>query len=251
MQELRRKNTEPCLLTVMSCESDSAEDLSALSSRSVETSDLHIWRISASEWGSEVPLLMTVMSQDERERACRFVFEADRSRFIVARGLLRFLLSAYTSRLPEELTFCSGRNGKPFLNTQDDVNFNVSHSGEIVLIAISRGQQVGIDVECGGRTFSVQNLAQSCLTECEYSAFKRLPKEEREEAFLRGGNLAESIKSIVFYNTASLFWLLVKISLLITQVMKRQACLAPEWGTATRYNTLYTHPPVVTTRLFP
>jgi 4'-phosphopantetheinyl transferase len=90
--------------------------------------------------------LVRVLDDEERERAARFRFDADRARAIVARGALRLLLGGYLKRNPSALRFVFGPHGKPAL-ADGALEFNVSHAGDFAAIAIAAGTPVGIDVE--------------------------------------------------------------------------------------------------------
>ena len=92
----------------------------------------------------------TLLSDRERERARRFVFDPDRSRFIVARALLRQLLAARLDVRPESVALTSGARGKPALAGRfaaSDLRFNVSHCEDVAVYAFSAGREVGVDVE--------------------------------------------------------------------------------------------------------
>ena len=87
---------------------------------------------------------------DERNRAGRFRFELDRNRFIARRGLLRVILGRYLDLKPVSIRFGYGPNGKPFLEdacNRDELTFNLSHSKELAIYAISCKRRIGVDVE--------------------------------------------------------------------------------------------------------
>jgi 4'-phosphopantetheinyl transferase len=73
--------------------------------------EVHIWRAALDVLPSHVENLRTILSNDERERAARFHFERDRSRFIVGRAILRILIGRYLQKTPSEIQFCYGANG--------------------------------------------------------------------------------------------------------------------------------------------
>jgi 4'-phosphopantetheinyl transferase len=95
---------------------------------------------------AEVDALRPLLSADERRKVERYRFEADRRRSIVGRGTLRQLLGRRLGRDPRELAFVEGPQGKPALE-RGELEFNVSHSGDRVAIAIAEGTAVGIDIE--------------------------------------------------------------------------------------------------------
>lgn len=95
---------------------------------------------------SPADMLWDVLSDEERRRAERYRFEEDRRRSIVARGTLRMLLGRRLGSDPRRLEFVEGAQGKPALRG-GELEFNVSHSGDRVAIAIAQGSPVGIDIE--------------------------------------------------------------------------------------------------------
>jgi 4'-phosphopantetheinyl transferase len=87
-----------------------------------------------------------LLDDEERQRAARFRFDADRARSIVSRSALRHLLGRHRSRDPRELRFVCGAHGKPAL-VNGELEFNVSHSADWAAIAIASHTPVGVDVE--------------------------------------------------------------------------------------------------------
>lgn len=108
--------------------------------------EVHVWRASLGEAPGLASRLVPLVSSDERERAHRFRQAEHRDAFVAARGVLRSVLARYTSGTPEALRFGYGPLGKPRLPTVDGVEFNLSHAGRLVLIAVAR-RAVGVDVE--------------------------------------------------------------------------------------------------------
>jgi 4'-phosphopantetheinyl transferase len=111
--------------------------------------EVHIWRASLDQPQDHFARLTHILSPEERARADRFHFEADRKRCVLARGLLRLLLGHCLGRPADRLRFQYGESGKPSLacGLHPPVQFNLSHSGDLVLIALSRSRALGIDIE--------------------------------------------------------------------------------------------------------
>src|SRR5439155_20145389 len=123
---------------------------------------LHVWLLSALMHDAERGIYQRVLSGDERARSDRYVFEIDRARSIAARGGLRWLLSSYTGVPPDALIFQEGDYGKPLLRGMSTHHeFNVSHSGDYILIAITTGAQCGVDIEGSRAHISEQSIAES------------------------------------------------------------------------------------------
>ena len=90
-----------------------------------------------------------LLSRDEKTRAERLIDPGAASRQIISRGILRLLLGKYTGKDPKAIVFSYSKFGKPYLSDPEnpEVCFNLSHSGNLLLIAVSEGEQIGIDVE--------------------------------------------------------------------------------------------------------
>ena len=107
---------------------------------------VHIWRADLSSNREALSALERTLAPGERQRADQFRFHTDRNRYILAHGLLRSLVAAYLNIPPGEPVFRSGPQGKPEL-ANESLRFNLSHSHELVVCAIGRAGDVGIDVE--------------------------------------------------------------------------------------------------------
>lgn len=112
--------------------------------------EVHVWRISLPGWRSRIAGLACLLSPDEATRARRFKFEADRQRYIVARGNLRILLGEYLRRAPESIAIGFHEGGKPFVEqprAKRTVCFNLSHAADEILCAVALDREVGVDIE--------------------------------------------------------------------------------------------------------
>jgi 4'-phosphopantetheinyl transferase len=126
-----------------------------------------------------------VLSQEERARAARFRFERDRARFVATRAALRQLLAAHLGQAPAALTFAAGPQGKPRLAglAGERLRFNVSHSGDVALLALALDGEVGADVEQHRPETDVDALAPTVFTARELSAYRDLDARVRRAAF--------------------------------------------------------------------
>jgi 4'-phosphopantetheinyl transferase len=132
-----------------------------------------------------------VLDARERERAARFVRDEDGSRWIAARAALRQLLALYVDADPRALRFGEGTHGKPELTVREgarasELRFNLSHSGELALIAVAREREVGVDVELPRRAVDHVAIARRVLTAAEADRIAAIADPlERERAFLQ------------------------------------------------------------------
>ncbi len=145
---------------------------------------LHVWRLiedGSSDW---YPKFWTVLSDDEKERAERFVFEKDRNMFVTVRGTLRFLLASYLSTPANNIEFECNAYGKPFICKPEDAfyQFNVSHSKNIAVIIVAR-QMVGIDVEYQDESFASFQIAERFFSKDEVTDLQNGPAHHFVERF--------------------------------------------------------------------
>ena len=108
--------------------------------------DTHLWLISL---GGSDGHYVSCLSGEELVRAEGFARRQDRTRFLLARAALRTILGSYLGCTPESMCFSLGKHGKPMLakGGGKGLQFNLSHAGEIALVAVARQARVGIDVE--------------------------------------------------------------------------------------------------------
>jgi 4'-phosphopantetheinyl transferase len=140
-------------------------------------------RVSLDAPREERERLFELLSADERERAARFHFARDRDRFAVGRGALRALLAAELGTDPRELRFDYGPQGKPAL-AGDELQFNVSHSGGIALVAIAHRGELGIDVELDSQDLANEQIPERFFSPAEVTALRSLPARLQPRAFL-------------------------------------------------------------------
>jgi 4'-phosphopantetheinyl transferase len=141
-----------------------------------------IWRVRLDLPLSSVQLLEGSLSTEEVERAARFYFPADRNRYIISHGSLRKILALYLHCEPEELFFSVNAYGKPSLD-QEGLEFNLSHSGDLALIGITRGHKIGVDVEKVRTGISAEIIGGHYFSKAEMSELQALSPEQREAAF--------------------------------------------------------------------
>jgi 4'-phosphopantetheinyl transferase len=143
------------------------------------------------EW---LQFLHELLSADEAERASRFFFERDRRRFIVGRGVLRLILARYIDVAARELSFVYGANGKPALaGESSQVHFNLAHSGEVALYAVTRTGEVGIDVERVREMADWERIAELSFPLRECARVNAAPPGEKMPAFFRAWTRQEAL----------------------------------------------------------
>ncbi len=164
--------------------------------------EVHVWRVWLSAPAAAAAALWSLLAADEQARARAFHFERHRQPFIVARGMLRRILSRYAGIPPENLAFVYGPQGKPALRgcapgggEGAEVQFNLSHSQELALLAVTRLPAVGVDVEwmrpltrahprAGARPLDdMMGIAAHFFAEGERARLAEMPADQRHHAF--------------------------------------------------------------------
>jgi 4'-phosphopantetheinyl transferase len=148
--------------------------------------EIHVWHASLDRADEVICELEPLLSPEEKTRADRFHFVKDRNQFVVARGLLRELLGAYLRQAPASLAFSYAQHGKPSLAGADlssGLSFNFSHSGGMVVYAIARERNLGIDVEQMRPDAAGEGVAQRYFSAREVNDLRTLPPENRVEGF--------------------------------------------------------------------
>ncbi|MFF4249663.1 4'-phosphopantetheinyl transferase family protein [Streptomyces sp. NPDC001663] len=147
---------------------------------------MDVWTVPLDGPPATVATLSRILSGREVERGGRCRFESDRRRFIIAHGALRMILAGYLDVPPEELRLQRGRHGKPRLADGSDLRFNLSHSGELGLVAVTRHAEVGVDVDRLRPGLPVEPFAERFFPapDARFVAAAAGPTE-RAERFLR------------------------------------------------------------------
>ena len=149
----------------------------------LDADEAHVWRVDVGSAYSCRDVLWSFLAGDERQKAADFLFEGDRERFVVSRGVLRVLLGRYLGRHPGSLGFDFNPYGKPLLTGDSGVCFSTSHSHGLVLLAFARGREVGVDIERVRSDLGLEGIAARRFSPREIATLHSLRKDLREEAF--------------------------------------------------------------------
>lgn len=109
---------------------------------------VHVWRISIDP-GLPAGSCWNLLSPTEQNRALRFRHPARQAAYVLAHGAMRRILGGYEQQHPIELRFTIGQFGKPALSqtgARNRLEFSLSHSGDLAVLAVARDRAVGVDV---------------------------------------------------------------------------------------------------------
>lgn len=150
--------------------------------------EIHVWRVALESAANGLESLSAPLAPEERERAKRFRFALDRQRFVTGRSALRRLAATYLGRDAMRIEIETLPGGKPALRRRDGempLEFNVSHSGEIVAIAFAVGRKVGIDVEKIRGDLDWRDIAKRFFRAEEFEELGKAPGHEQQAEFFR------------------------------------------------------------------
>jgi 4'-phosphopantetheinyl transferase len=124
------------------------------------------------------------LSEQEKTQAKRFINNYLRDRYVMSHGLLRYLLSFYAERAPQDIQYSVNQFGKPFLeNNKNQIQFNMSHSKDYAAYIIALGDPIGIDIEWKDKDINLQEISEFVLSPTEIINFNQLSAEEKFHAF--------------------------------------------------------------------
>jgi 4'-phosphopantetheinyl transferase len=150
--------------------------------------EVQLWRVDLEAVRPNESHWRKLLSEDESARASRFHFGRDRQSFVASRAILRIILAGYLAAHPTELIFSYSSKEKPSLapaHAGGGVQFNVSHSGTIAMLAFTRRREIGVDVEQVRRDFELDSIAARFFSGHEQIQLAALPCEKRIDAFFR------------------------------------------------------------------
>jgi 4'-phosphopantetheinyl transferase len=145
-----------------------------------------VWQFSISAHHQDLPVFQQYLSEDEKERAGRFHFSKDQVRFIIVRGILRSILGKCIGMRPHELRFRYSSYGKPEIASGDTtgaLHFNLSHSGDLAIIAVSRGSVVGVDIEQKRPGVDIDIVSSRFFSQQEIQLLNSIDPAKRDDIF--------------------------------------------------------------------
>jgi 4'-phosphopantetheinyl transferase len=157
--------------------------------------EMHVWVVSLDQSSSALANLLVTLSPEEQARARRFHSLRDCDRYVIAHFALRDILGRYSRLAPSDVRLDVMPNGKPVLasaSRDHHLEFNMSHSYDLALIAVGRGRQLGVDVERICSQMSEEAIAEQFFSPQEAASLRSLPPDARLAAFFAGWTRKEA-----------------------------------------------------------
>jgi 4'-phosphopantetheinyl transferase len=155
----------------------------------LERNVVHLWGIELDGSAQCLGRCAQWLDTEEQHRARRLVREEDRQRYVLAHGGLRAVLSRYLGVGPGVVELCRDEVGKPFVSRKSQgqslITFNMSHAHGRALIAVSEGQEVGVDLERIRSDMEIVKLSERYFAPSEHALIMQLTEEQRAPRFFR------------------------------------------------------------------
>ena len=144
----------------------------------LQAGDVHLWRARLTPTEDH----RAALSPEDWHRAGRFHFERDRERFIASRGIQRQVLAQYLGIEAGAMNFSTGTHGKPQL-PDTTLRFNLSHSDDLMLLAVTHGRELGVDLEFMKPNVPFETLADHYFDPEDAWDLRLLPAAQRPWKF--------------------------------------------------------------------
>ena len=169
--------------------------------------EVHVWSFDLS--GDAPNDAASALPASDLTRAGRFVFDRDRNRFLRGRMIVRQLLAAYLDIDHRRLSLSFNAHGKPYLQPEFELGFNLSHSADLALLAIGRMPEIGVDVEEFTPKYDMRRLATTLFSAEECKALDKVADDDlallfltcwtRKEAYLKALGVGLSLEPRTFH----------------------------------------------------
>ena len=156
-------------------------------SQPLDEDSVHVWAVWLDLPDDAVRAQEALLSPDETARAARYRYRDLAREFILGRAALRAILGSYLEAPAEKLAFTLEARGRPALERSSariDLRFNLSNARDLALVAVTRGRQVGIDLESNRRAVDPRQIAAHFFAPAECQVLFALPEADQKAAFL-------------------------------------------------------------------
>ncbi len=149
---------------------------------------IHLWVIPLDGTNRPLEDFRSILSNEEKEQWERFSFSDLQRRYAIAHVRMREIISDYIKIKPSDITFTTNVFEKPFLveaNGLSNIYFNLSHSHDIAVLAITQSRKVGVDVERLKPLNDYMKIAGRYFSPGEINALKQMKGRRACQAFIQ------------------------------------------------------------------
>jgi 4'-phosphopantetheinyl transferase len=177
-------------------EYDVAQRLTGSARRQLQAGEVDVWLTSLKNFDrTQEEACLQLLNESERTRWQRFLVAHAKEQYLVTRALVRTTLSRYADVPSAAWQFEANRYGRPHVapvHALSNLHFNLSNTRELVVCAVSRDIEIGIDVETICRDVDIDSLAPDVFAPTELADFRRTADGDRLERFFSYWTLKES-----------------------------------------------------------
>ncbi len=151
--------------------------------RTVAANDVHLYRLDLDDsdtlYADKEDQFLSVA---ERTKANKFVHDIHRVRYTRGRTLMRKVLADYLDVPASKVVIKEQERGKPYVD-KNSIEFNLSHAENLAVLAVTKNQQIGIDLESFTRLVELDELSKIHFTEFERNWLSSYSEIQRQQAF--------------------------------------------------------------------
>lgn len=181
----------------------------------LNNSSIHLWQADQADYSAEQlqAECLPWLSEKELLRYQRYQFASSKQEYLAGQMLIRTVLSEYVDVAPSDWEIAQFENGKPFIvmpELAEPIHFNLSHSGDRLILAVSRHAWTGVDIESIKAKRRIEQIAVRHFSSAELEQLSSLGEDEKllrfyefwtlKEAYIkaRGTGLKQSLQSFGF-----------------------------------------------------
>lgn len=151
----------------------------------VDQPEIKLWYGDIAETEADYPKYWRILDANEQHHANAFKNERLRRRYVEIHARLRLVLADVTNAAPEQLRIHKAEYGKPYLPNYPELAFNLSHTGNKMVVAMAYNCGLGVDIEQCKPRKSLAALVDKCFAQVEKSYWQKLPESQQTQAFYR------------------------------------------------------------------
>lgn len=144
---------------------------------------IKLWKGNIAETESDYPYYWQILDQAEQYHANVFKNEQLRRRYVEIHARLRILLGNAVNAAPKQLRIHKAEYGKPYLPDYPELAFNLSHTGNKIVVAMAYNCELGVDIEQCKPRKNLAALVDKCFAQEEKSYWQQLPESQQAQAF--------------------------------------------------------------------
>lgn len=153
--------------------------------KSIPNDSLHVFRIDQGKYKTRLDdkLIASTLSMEEKARMNAFKFDKDRYTYATARYATRLISSKLLQVEPDQLSILLSEFGKPYLEDYAQLQFSISHSGDLIIIGFGNNDALGVDTEIHNQNIDFLELSQSVFSHQEMTSLRELDSHKLMDGF--------------------------------------------------------------------